>query len=760
MLRSFFVIFFFSTLNVFSQELPVEMPSEDYIYDAEKQDNERFFYSQTIPVELPDNAVSISTSARDMSYFQFAESLLKENEGDLSAALDGYKKTLETAADNEYVHRQALSLALETGMLEKADTWADFLIAKDSSSAENWVLYGNLKWSKEDRESAAKAYIRAQELDKNNTEALFQYASLISADNPEEAVKYLKRYIEIKPEDSAELYYRIAVLYNLKENAALTGEYLLKAVQEDDFHIPARYMLAELYEVNKDTSSALSVYLDLLRIDAKNIKLINHIAEIYLDSNQEEAEKYLRMAKSIDKSDETACFWLSAIAEFKKDYAEAARQLEESSALWKSPDTLMKLSYFYTQTDRYDSAVEILQKAYERFPDDNELGYYLALGYDDIRQTDKALVILDKLVRLVPDNREYRMQYAVICERENKIDLAEENFKAILKNDPNNAQVLNYLGYALADRGLKLEEANQMIARALQKDPENGAYLDSMAWAQYKSGDIDSAKTNIHKALTKITNDPIIWEHAGDISRIAGDMDYAWKAYKIAYTLEEKNKQKLLAVKIKKSQKSLSKQSAASLTSWYLNAFSPKDIAYSFFGTLSAKIKGNNLKIDAVLAYNPKSGFTISLIGPLYNTVWRGQVKDGKYYSDDIVINGVKRDDLNTWAMAITRELNDVFSGQNTKADFKNWSKKCFTGDTLSRVCLGKNGLPSKIKSSYAPKMTVQLSDYFLYNLYIFPKVFEFKIPFFKIKLELKSDVVNITDVNKISITGEVDDKN
>ena len=73
-----------------------------------------------------------------------------------------------------------------------------------------------------------------------------------------------------------------------------------------------------------------------------------------------------------------------------------------------------------------------------------------------------------------------------IYERQKKYDLAEESFHKVLADDPKNAMTLNYLGYMLADRGTRVEEALGYIRRAVALDPQNGAYLDSLGWAYYR----------------------------------------------------------------------------------------------------------------------------------------------------------------------------------------------------------------------------------------------------------------------------------
>ena len=89
----------------------------------------------------------------------------------------------------------------------------------------------------------------------------------------------------------------------------------------------------------------------------------------------------------------------------------------------------------------------------------------------------------------------------------------------MLADDPKNAMTLNYLGYMLADRDTRLEEALGYIRRAVALDPQNGAYLDSLGWAYYKLGNYDLAEENLRRASERINNDPTVHQHLASFTR-------------------------------------------------------------------------------------------------------------------------------------------------------------------------------------------------------------------------------------------------
>jgi Tfp pilus assembly protein PilF len=97
----------------------------------------------------------------------------------------------------------------------------------------------------------------------------------------------------------------------------------------------------------------------------------------------------------------------------------------------------------------------------------------------------------------------------------------------VLATDPQNAAVLNYLGYMLADRGTKLDEALIMIKKAVELEPANGAYLDSLGWAYFRLGKYELAEDNLMKASQRMATDPTVQDHLGDLYQKTGRLKLA-----------------------------------------------------------------------------------------------------------------------------------------------------------------------------------------------------------------------------------------
>ncbi len=148
--------------------------------------------------------------------------------------------------------------------------------------------------------------------------------------------------------------------------------------------------------------------------------------------------------------------------------------------------------------------------------------YYrdLAQIYDKGRKWDdetKALDQMEKLSQTDEEKMDVWFMRGAMYEKMKKLEPAEAEFRKILQVKPDFAGALNYLGYMLADRGVQLNEALDMINKAVEEDPSNGAYLDSLGWVYFKLGRLQDAEDNIRKALETMPHDATVHDHLGDV---------------------------------------------------------------------------------------------------------------------------------------------------------------------------------------------------------------------------------------------------
>ena len=135
---------------------------------------------------------------------------------------------------------------------------------------------------------------------------------------------------------------------------------------------------------------------------------------------------------------------------------------------------------------------------------------------------------------------DWRFYYVrgIAYERSNQFPLAEKDFLRALDLNPNQPQVLNYLGYSWVDKGMKLNQALDMIRKAVAATPNDGYIIDSLGWAYYRLGRYDDAVAQLEKAATLRPNDPEINDHLGDAYWQTGRHLEAHFQWSVAYAMD------------------------------------------------------------------------------------------------------------------------------------------------------------------------------------------------------------------------------
>ncbi len=152
--------------------------------------------------------------------------------------------------------------------------------------------------------------------------------------------------------------------------------------------------------------------------------------------------------------------------------------------------------------------------------------------YLRLKRYAEALPWLAQLITRDPSSIEGLYFTGVARERLGELDAAVEAFRQVLGHSPDFAPALNYLGYLWAERGENLEEALKLLERAVEIDPDNGAYLDSLGWTQFQRRELDRARGHLERAAELAPEDATVFEHLGDVYIALGLRDKALTVYR------------------------------------------------------------------------------------------------------------------------------------------------------------------------------------------------------------------------------------
>ncbi|MGV3515653.1 tetratricopeptide repeat protein [Luteitalea sp.] len=175
------------------------------------------------------------------------------------------------------------------------------------------------------------------------------------------------------------------------------------------------------------------------------------------------------------------------------------------------------LAQAYLGANRPDEAIALLEAERQARPDDPTITLALATTLADARREPQAMAVLADAEKAFGDQVAYWFQRGAILERFSRRQDAKGAFRKALAIEPAHAPTLNYLGYMLVEDGGPMDEAVQLIERALEVEPDNGSYLDSLGWAYYKQGKLPEARRYLQRAADLLRSNSVIQDHLGDV---------------------------------------------------------------------------------------------------------------------------------------------------------------------------------------------------------------------------------------------------
>ena len=260
--------------------------------------------------------------------------------------------------------------------------------------------------------------------------------------------------------------------------------------------------LGYAHEQLGDFGRAAEVYEDAVAMMPSSLAFGVRLAQTYLNSDRPaDAMRVVERVRA-NHPDSLALFRLEAMVLGAEGALDAAASVLERAleANRSQPIAYVVLADHYSRQDRVDEAVALLESALERFPADESVLF----------------------------------QLGAVLEQHDRFADAERAFRAVLDSDPDHAPALNYLGYMLADRGIRLQESVSLLKRAIAVDPHNGSYLDSLGWAYFKLDRLDLAEPPLRAASDQLPGNSVVQDHLGDLLHRLGQPAEAIRAWERA----------------------------------------------------------------------------------------------------------------------------------------------------------------------------------------------------------------------------------
>lgn len=343
------------------------------------------------------------------------------------------------------------------------------------------------------------------------------------------ADKQLKRALELKPDFDQALIARARLLRELNRVDEAIVE-LEAAVKRNHGNEKIRLAYGRLLLDAKRYSEAKSQFRILLKGSPQDSDYIYTLALLTLEINQlDEAKEYLQQLVQLGERASEAHYYLGRVSEALRDYSLAIEHYTKVSRGEYKLDAQIRIGQLYADNGEIEKGRLHLQRLRAKHPENSvSVRVYLAESnmLAERKRFPEAIEVLSAGLVLVPGNADLLYTRSLMYEKTNRIDLLENDLRAVLLREPENAAALNALGYTLADRTSRYQEAYELIQQALSLEPEDPAIIDSMGWVLYRLGHINEAAKYLRRALT-IQYDNEIAAHLGEVLWVMGQEDAA-----------------------------------------------------------------------------------------------------------------------------------------------------------------------------------------------------------------------------------------
>lgn len=508
----------------------------------------------------------------------FVEGMSFEESGEMEKALGAYRKVLNVdPGQSELASRVAALLARDEDFPEAIDVLKDAIKANPNESEpflQLAFIYANyLKRTDEAIDYAN----RAVAIDPRNIDAyerLFEIA--VATGDEKKALQSLDRAAKVHSDDPA-FWTRLGKLYAAivfksdspakPEQVARVNEIFKKAAEHAGDDPAVLKEIADYYAASQQINQAIPLYLRLLELQPDDASAREKLATGFVLTNQrdkaietleqvikehpEKSQPYDLLAGLLDDAGRSL-LRANQIVQAKALFAKAAANYEQSLLINPThASSYMHLAEILLgPLKENEQAMKVLSEARQRFPSAPEIIYYLAIAQREAKHPEQAVATFEEALHEAEledseiVNARFYFDYGAAAEAAGLFDKAADLFKKSIALDPASAaDACNYLAYMWADHNSHLDEAQELIKRALKLDPNNGAYLDTLGWLEFHQGKFEAALNDLLRAAQKMKrDDPVVFEHIGDAYAKLNQMAQAIQNWQRALGLDPQNK--------------------------------------------------------------------------------------------------------------------------------------------------------------------------------------------------------------------------
>jgi len=530
--------------------------------------------------EANDSAEFDESSASADGVFDFLVAELAAQRGDVDGAIAIYQRLARELHDPQ-VARRAVELAIRSRNFPLALESSTLLLELDPTSTLAREIVAALLANEGDLPKARETLTALLDKNPNRGPVLMQLPHLLAKYPDRAAVLEATKQIAQRYPEMAESHYAIGVAALIANNPALADSEADVALKlRPDWEQGAILKAQALRKTTPD--AIIAFYQQFVDRHPRSLEVRMQLGrELAAERKLAEAREQFREAEKLAKGDAQASYAIGLLSLQLEDFADAQmafsralklnyrepaaiylgmgqaaeglKHFDEAIAWYQKVESTdwvraqLKVATLIARQQGLTAGRDYLHRIEARSGEDRvQMVQVEAQLLRDAKAWKEAFDMLSEAVGQFPDSYELLYDRAMAAERIDKIDVLEADLKRVIKMKPDYAHAYNALGYTLAEKTDRLEEAKDFIEKAYKLSPDDPFILDSLGWVNYRLGHVEDALKHLHAAYSS-RNDPEIAAHLGEVLWKVGQHDEAQKIWRAALN-ENPNHESLITV--------------------------------------------------------------------------------------------------------------------------------------------------------------------------------------------------------------------
>ena len=402
---------------------------------------------------------------------------------------------------NQYIYRNQQDKAIE-----------QFSILVDlapDGDATYIIALAKLTLAQNKINEAIAYFIKAYDIDQNRIDILEEAANLsLRSRQLDQARDLYKRLINIDKNNAYYLstYIDLMVMRGDYDNGVIALESLIELEGETPERLS---QLGILYYKLGNSLKAKPLFEKLVEMTDIDATVLHFLSSIYLEQN---------------KLDSAIVIAYQIIDHFPSD-----------------PRGYLDVALVELNRENPSGAIDVLDPVSEKFPKEFSVQYLLGSSYQQLKEYDKATKLLRRSLTIYPESRGARHTLAIASDAMQYWSESDSLYEGLIASDTNDVQALNNYSYSLVERNTQLNKSLKMAKKAIEMDPDNAAYLDTIGWIYFKLNDPQKALYFIRRSIELEGGNAVVLEHLGDVLIAIDQMDEARIIYLRALDLDKNN---------------------------------------------------------------------------------------------------------------------------------------------------------------------------------------------------------------------------